>query len=110
MATRSRPLNSSPVTPVFPWNYPQRRQGRHDPVTPRTARAIDLAIGERAEGPIFLTADGAASLVAGRAGLEDGPSDLRAPGGLVGGVGGAFEVVLADGAVDGEGVPGDVGG
>ena len=24
----------------------------------RTARAIDLAIGERCEGPIFLTADG----------------------------------------------------
>ncbi len=28
------------------------------PLAPRTARAIDLAIGERAEGPIFLTADG----------------------------------------------------
>src|SRR5438105_7962908 len=54
--------------------------------------------------------ESAASLVAGGAGLEDGPSDLGAPGGLVGGVGGAGEVVLADGAVDGEGVPGDVGG
>jgi integrase/recombinase XerD len=29
------------------------------PLAPRTARAIDLAIGERCEGPIFLTAGGA---------------------------------------------------
>jgi site-specific recombinase XerD len=28
------------------------------PPAPRTARAIDLAIGERTEGPVFLTADG----------------------------------------------------
>jgi integrase/recombinase XerD len=28
------------------------------PLAPRTARAIDLAIGERTDGPIFLTADG----------------------------------------------------
>jgi integrase/recombinase XerD len=28
------------------------------PLAPRTARAIDLAIGERAEGPVFLAADG----------------------------------------------------
>jgi hypothetical protein len=28
------------------------------PLAPRTARAIDLAIGERGEGPIFLTAGG----------------------------------------------------
>jgi integrase/recombinase XerD len=28
------------------------------PLAPRTARAIDLAIGERSEGPIFLSADG----------------------------------------------------
>ena len=28
------------------------------PLAPRTARVIDLAIGERAEGPIFLAADG----------------------------------------------------
>jgi integrase/recombinase XerD len=28
------------------------------PLAPRTARAIDLAIGERAEGPIFLAPDG----------------------------------------------------
>jgi integrase/recombinase XerD len=27
------------------------------PLAPRTARAIDLAIGERAEGPLFLTTD-----------------------------------------------------
>ncbi len=28
------------------------------PVAPRTARAIDLAVGERADGPVFLTVDG----------------------------------------------------
>jgi integrase len=28
------------------------------PLAPRTARAIDLAIGERSDGPIFLSADG----------------------------------------------------
>jgi integrase/recombinase XerD len=28
------------------------------PLAPCTARAIDLATGERAEGPLFLTADG----------------------------------------------------
>jgi integrase/recombinase XerD len=28
------------------------------PLAPRTARAIDLAVGERCEGPIFLTAAG----------------------------------------------------
>jgi integrase/recombinase XerD len=28
------------------------------PLAPRTARAIDLAIGERSEGPIFLGRDG----------------------------------------------------
>jgi integrase/recombinase XerD len=28
------------------------------PLAPRTARAIDLAIGERTGGPLFLTADG----------------------------------------------------
>ena len=28
------------------------------PLAPRTARAIDLAMGERIEGPVFLTADG----------------------------------------------------
>ena len=28
------------------------------PLAPRTARAIDLAVGERTEGPIFLGADG----------------------------------------------------
>ena len=28
------------------------------PLAPRTARVIDLAIGERSEGPIFLAADG----------------------------------------------------
>ena len=28
------------------------------PLAPRTARAIELAIGERADGPVFLTVDG----------------------------------------------------
>jgi hypothetical protein len=28
------------------------------PLAPRTARAIDLAIGERTGGPVFLAADG----------------------------------------------------
>ena len=28
------------------------------PLAPRTARAIDLAIGERPEGPVFLAVDG----------------------------------------------------
>jgi integrase/recombinase XerD len=28
------------------------------PLAPRTARAIDLAIGERTDGPLFTTADG----------------------------------------------------
>jgi integrase/recombinase XerD len=58
-------------------------------LAPRTARAIDLAVGERVEGPIFLTSDGqrldrhgAAWLVrrvARRAGLTKpvGPHTLR---------------------------------
>ena len=28
------------------------------PLAPRTARAVDLAIGERSEGPVFLRGDG----------------------------------------------------
>jgi integrase/recombinase XerD len=28
------------------------------PLAPRTAQAIDLAIGERTDGPVFLAADG----------------------------------------------------
>jgi integrase/recombinase XerD len=28
------------------------------PLAPRTARAIDLAIGEHTDGPLFLAADG----------------------------------------------------
>ncbi len=59
------------------------------PLAPRTARAIDLAIGERREGPLFLTADGhrldrhgAARIVrrvARRAGITKnaGPHTLR---------------------------------
>jgi integrase/recombinase XerD len=59
------------------------------PLAPRTARAIDLAIGERCEGPLFLLADGrpldrhgAARIVrrvARRAGIRKivGPHTLR---------------------------------
>ena len=59
------------------------------PLAPRTARAIDLAIGERAEGPIFLTTTGdrmdrhgagrVVRRVARRAGLPKkiGPHTLR---------------------------------
>ena len=28
------------------------------PLAPRTARAIDLAVGERTDGPVFLASDG----------------------------------------------------
>ncbi len=59
------------------------------PLAPRTARAIDLVIGERAEGPIFLGSDGArldrhaagriVRRVARRAGISKriGPHTLR---------------------------------
>jgi integrase len=59
------------------------------PLAPRTARAIDLAVGERSEGPVFLAADArrldrhrAARIVrrvAGRAGISQpvGPHTLR---------------------------------
>jgi site-specific recombinase XerD len=59
------------------------------PLAPRTARAIDLAVGERSEGPVFLAADGrrldrrgAARIVrrvARRAGVSKpvGPHTLR---------------------------------
>jgi integrase/recombinase XerD len=59
------------------------------PLAPRTARAIDLAIGERCEGPIFLAADGRrldrhgagriVRRVARRAGITEpvGPYTLR---------------------------------
>src|SRR5690349_4980557 len=59
------------------------------PLAPRTARAIDLAVGERSDGPIFLSPDGrrldrhgAARIVrrvAGRAGVGKpvGPYTLR---------------------------------
>jgi integrase/recombinase XerD len=59
------------------------------PLAPRTARAIDLAVGERCEGPIFLTTDGhrldrhgagrIVRRVASRAGITKpvGPHTLR---------------------------------
>jgi site-specific recombinase XerD len=36
----------------------QGRQDRPHPLAPRTARAVDLAVSERVEGPIFLAASG----------------------------------------------------
>jgi integrase len=42
-------------------DYPQGRRGRHYLLAPRTAWAIDLAIGERTGAPVFLAADGAAA-------------------------------------------------
>ena len=39
-------------------DHPQGREEVTIPIAPRTARAIDLAIGERVDGPIFLMSDG----------------------------------------------------
>jgi integrase/recombinase XerD len=39
-------------------HHPQGRKVVTIPLAPRTARAIDLAIGERTDGPVFLAADG----------------------------------------------------
>jgi Phage integrase family len=39
-------------------DHPQGGKVVTIPLAPRTARAIDLAIGERIDGPVFLTADG----------------------------------------------------
>ena len=39
-------------------HHPQGRQGRHHPLAPRTGRAIDLAISERTDGPVFLPVTG----------------------------------------------------
>ena len=55
------------------------------PLAPRTARAIDLAVGERSNGPVFLAADGrrldrhGAGRIARRAGITKpvGPHTLR---------------------------------
>ena len=55
------------------------------PLAPRTARAIDLAVGERSDGPVFLAADGrrldrhGAGRIVRRAGIAKpvGPHTLR---------------------------------
>ena len=55
------------------------------PLAPRTTRAIDLAIGERTEGPVFLAPDGCrldrhgAGRIARQAGITKpiGPHTLR---------------------------------
>ena len=51
------------LEPDVPLHEAALRQGRRtiwvaDALAPRTARTIDLATGERAEGPPFVTADG----------------------------------------------------
>jgi len=46
------------------------------PLAPRTARAIDLATGERCDGPVFLTMTGG-----GWTGTAPGGSSARSPGG-----------------------------
>src|SRR4029077_9696329 len=48
------------------------------PLAPRTARAIDLAIGERTDGPVFVTGDGR-RMARRRAGITKpvGPHTLR---------------------------------
>ena len=55
------------------------------PLAPRTARAIDLAVGERSEGPLFLGADGqrldrhAAARIVGRIARKAGISKRVGP-------------------------------
>src|SRR6266566_8326581 len=43
------------------------------PLAPRTARAIDLAIGERCAGPIFVTSSGSGLTATAPGGLSGGP-------------------------------------
>jgi hypothetical protein len=54
------------------------------PLAPRTARAIDLAIGERTDGPLFLTGDGrpptGTAPPASSAGLRAAPGSPRPSG------------------------------
>jgi Phage integrase family len=55
------------------------------PLAPRTARAIDLAIGERTEGPVFLAADGrrldrhGAGLIVRKTGRRAGVAKIVTP-------------------------------
>ena len=55
------------------------------PLAPRTARAIDLAVGERSEGPLFLGADGqrldrhAAARIVGRIARKAGIPSASGP-------------------------------
>jgi len=60
------PRQPAPISSTSAWNGGHRtltitRKGGKVvtiPLAPRTARAIDLAIGERIDGPVFLAADG----------------------------------------------------
>ena len=64
MAAKTPSTTLVPVQPVFtsagtgPWSSPARA-ARSSPsrLAPRTARALDLAIGERTGGPLFLAGD-----------------------------------------------------
>jgi integrase len=47
------------------------------PLAPRTARAIDLAVGERSDGPIFLAADGSRWTAIAPRGSSAGPRTAR---------------------------------
>ena len=83
-------------------DQPQGRQKAIVPLAPRTARAIDLAIGERCDEPIFVTGSGErldrhgagriVRRVARRAGLAKkiGPHTLRHAGHRSAGCRGAF--------------------
>jgi integrase/recombinase XerD len=51
----------SGTQPPDSYEYPQGGKVATIPLAPHTARAIDLAIGERTGAPVFLAADGAAA-------------------------------------------------
>ena len=57
-AQRRRRGSRHRTRPPHPANRAQGRQAGHRPLSPRTSRALDLYLGERTGGPIFLTHDG----------------------------------------------------
>ncbi|TML85068.1 MAG: hypothetical protein E6G06_22235 [Actinobacteria bacterium] len=56
---RRRRAPGARARPSHPHHHPHGRKGVTVPLAPRTARALDLAVGERCEGPILLGAYGA---------------------------------------------------
>jgi integrase/recombinase XerD len=44
--------------PPHPGHHPQGGKVVTIPLAPRTARTVDLAVGEHTEGPLFLAEDG----------------------------------------------------